>query len=135
MAKTKKYIVNDQPTMEDKLDFIPYVDTLVDIIKTGDTPLTIGVFGTWGSGKTSLMKMVQKRLPKTFTVVWFDAWKYDKEDTLWRALLLSVLVEIRTKVKGTDKPSDSLEYLETMLYRAVDIEKLGGVKIDLLKLT
>jgi len=35
---------------------------LVDIIKTGSTPLTIGVFGTWGSGKTSLMRMVKKRL-------------------------------------------------------------------------
>jgi len=26
------------------------VETLADIIQTGNTPLTIGVFGTWGSG-------------------------------------------------------------------------------------
>ena len=47
----KTYIVNDQATETDALDFTPYVETLVDIIKTGNTPLTIGVFGTWGSGE------------------------------------------------------------------------------------
>lgn len=49
----KTYIVNDQPTEKDALDFTPYVETLVDIIQTGNTPLTIGMFGTWGSGKIS----------------------------------------------------------------------------------
>ncbi|HEX9334176.1 MAG TPA: P-loop NTPase fold protein, partial [Anaerolineales bacterium] len=92
---SKTYIVNDQPTETDALDFTPYVETLVDIIKTGNTPLTIGVFGTWGSGKTSLMRMVRRKLPKKFTVAWFDAWKYDKEETLWRAFLLSVLLAVR----------------------------------------
>ena len=129
----KTYIVNDQATEIDSLDFTPYVETLVDIIKTGNTPLTIGVFGTWGSGKTSLMRMVRKKLPRKFTVAWFDAWKYDKEETLWRAFLLSVLLAIRSKAKK-DQPVEDLDYLETMLYRAIDIEKAGGVTIDLAKL-
>ena len=57
MSTSPTYIVNDQPTDKDALDFTPYVETLADIIQTGNTPLTIGVFGVWGSGKTSLMKM------------------------------------------------------------------------------
>ncbi len=52
----KTYIVNDQPTDTDALDFTPYVQTLADISATGKTPLTIGVFGTWGSDKISLIK-------------------------------------------------------------------------------
>ena len=56
MTSPKTYIVNDQATEIDALDFTPYVETLADIIQTGNIPLTIGVFGTWGSGKTSLMK-------------------------------------------------------------------------------
>jgi hypothetical protein len=47
MPSPKTYIVNDQVTETDALDFTPYVETLADIIQTGDTPLTIGVFGTW----------------------------------------------------------------------------------------
>lgn len=50
---SKTYIVNDQPTPQragtgekDALDFAPYVETLADIIQMGNTPLTIGVFGT-----------------------------------------------------------------------------------------
>jgi len=78
------YIVNDQATETDALDFTPYVETLDPLLPppnttmkiwiahltvkssylgevpkaegVGNTPLTIGVFGTWGSGKTSLMK-------------------------------------------------------------------------------
>jgi len=130
---SKTYIVNDQPTETDALDFMPYVETLADIIQTGNTPLTIGVFGTWGSGKTSLMKMVKKSLPNDFTVAWFDAWKYDKEETLWRAFILSVLTAVRSTIKE-GQPTEDLEYLETMLYRAIEIERAGSVTIDLAKL-
>jgi len=49
---SKTYILDDQWTDKDALDFTPYVETLADIIQTGNTPLTIGVFGTWGSDKT-----------------------------------------------------------------------------------
>jgi len=50
-SDSKTYIVNDQPTEKDALDFTPRkaVETLADIIQTGNTPLTIGVFGTWGN--------------------------------------------------------------------------------------
>lgn len=133
MPKPKTYILDDLPTDVDALDFTPYVETLVDVCKTASTPLTIGVFGTWGSGKTSLMRMVQKGLPKKYTAAWFDAWKYDKEETLWRAFLLSVLSAVRDNIKEGE-PTEDLDYLETMLYRAVDIEKASGVTIDLTKL-
>lgn len=126
----KTFILDDLPTDTDALDFQPYVDTLVDIAQSGSTPLTIGVFGGWGSGKTSLMKMVRKGLPKSFSVAWFDAWKYDKEETLWRAFLLSILTALHTNQKLSD---EELTRLTAMLYRALDLEKSGGVTIDLAK--
>jgi len=45
----KTYIANDRPADTDALDFTPAkrVETLADIIQTGNTPLTIGVFGMW----------------------------------------------------------------------------------------
>ena len=86
-------ILSDQPADEDRLDFGPYAQTLADVVADPDTdtPLTIGVFGGWGRGKTSLMRMVRRRLEATaeseFPVrtVWFNAWLYNREEALWRA--------------------------------------------------
>ena len=60
-------ILSDQPARDDQLDFAPYAETLAEIIADPnmETPLTIGVFGGWGQGKTSLMRMVQRRLAGT----------------------------------------------------------------------
>jgi len=56
-------ILDDLPAHKDALDFGPYVATLAGIVSSRvlHTPLTIGVFGTWGAGKTSLMRMVRER--------------------------------------------------------------------------
>jgi predicted KAP-like P-loop ATPase len=141
-SDSKTYIVNDQPTERDALDFTPYVETLADIIQTGDTPLTIGVFGGWGSGKTSLMRMVQhgipdsdyNGLPEDYTIVWFDAWKYDKEETLWRAFLLRILTALKETAASQGQPVEEFEKLQSLLSREMELEKVGGVKIDLAKL-
>jgi len=131
MSNLKSYILDDLPSENDALDFTPYVETLVDVCSSASTPLTIGVFGTWGSGKTSLMKMVQKCLPGTFVTSWFNAWKYEKEQTIWRVLLLQVLTTIRTAIPD-DKVDDiqQLEDLKISLYKPVDREKVGGIKIE-----
>ena len=57
-------ILNDLPTDKDELDFEPYVEALADILLDPNThtPLVLGVFGSWGSGKTSLMKMLSAKV-------------------------------------------------------------------------
>jgi len=127
---TKTFILNDTPIasiQHDALDFSPYAQALADIIMSGSTPLTIGVFGTWGSGKTSLMRMVKEQAEEQGAVVgWFDAWKYDKEETLWRAFLLSVLFSLEAAVKKNSQPIEEIEKLKTLLYQPIDIEKMGA---------
>src|SRR5258706_2487213 len=138
MPDQPTYILNDKAVeslKEDALDFAPYVQALADIIMTGSTPLTIGVFGTWGSGKTSLMRMVKEQVEAKGAVAgWFDAWKYDREETLWRAFLLSVLFALEDAAKKNKQPTEEIEKLKTLLYQPMDIEKTGGVTIDLAKL-
>ena len=43
---------------QDDLDISSYHEALVDFIKKTDTPMTIGVQGEWGSGKTSLLNQI-----------------------------------------------------------------------------
>lgn len=56
--------ISDQPKPEDRLDFLPYVNALTELISSPQTktPVTLGLFGTWGSGKTQLMMLIDDRL-------------------------------------------------------------------------
>jgi formylglycine-generating enzyme required for sulfatase activity len=133
MNTSKTYILGDLPAQEDALDFTPYVNTLIDIITspTTSTPLNIGVFGTWGSGKTSLMRMVERGLPKSFRTVWFNAWIYDKGETLWRALLLNALVALKEAIPENNvEDIERLSDLQLALYEPVDLEKIGGLTVE-----
>jgi formylglycine-generating enzyme required for sulfatase activity len=144
-------ILNDQPADEDALNFAPYRDTLADIINdpNTDTPLVIGVFGDWGSGKSTLMKLVQEGVnPKSDEekklrvdvperrnhTIWFTAWKYDKEEVLWRALLTRVLAEVRPLASEDEDALQKLDDLTASLYRDVDREELGKLQVNWLEL-
>ncbi|HEU4328852.1 MAG TPA: P-loop NTPase fold protein [Roseiflexaceae bacterium] len=94
---------SDLPAPNDELGFAPSAEALAAIMQEGqlaDTPLTVGVYGEWGSGKTTLMQMILKRLDDSASVtVWFDAWRYAQQDALWRALLLSVVEALRDQLE------------------------------------
>ena len=140
-VKQSAPLLSDSPADRDLLDFAPYTLTLGDIIRDPKTegPLVIGLFGTWGSGKTSLMKFVQDELAQDkasgFRLLWFDAWKYEREDALWRALLLRVIDSLRTLENGKDVTEDRLrkgiERLEQRLYRGIEWEEKGKIILDL----
>ena len=103
----------DQPILDaghDRLNFSHYADVLTEVVLTADTPITIGIFGPWGSGKTSLMRLIAEQLLTRRTadhrwarVVWFNAWQYERDQgALWRALLLRVLEGLETRLKDDD---------------------------------
>jgi ABC-type bacteriocin/lantibiotic exporter with double-glycine peptidase domain len=48
--------------IDDSFGFQDFANALSARILSADTPLTIGVFGRWGSGKTSLMKLLETTL-------------------------------------------------------------------------
>lgn len=53
----------DNETSDDLLGFKVHADLIVDVINDNDVlPVTIGVFGDWGSGKSSILKIVEKEL-------------------------------------------------------------------------
>lgn len=100
--------LSDAPSEVDLLGFSVYAEALADFIRNEKTekPLTIGIDAAWGMGKTTLMQMVRKRLEhragggskeRSFTTVWFNAWKYDQEESLWAALALEILAQIRER--------------------------------------
>ena len=95
-------LCGDNPAEIDKLNYSIYINTLSEIVlktKIEETPLTIGIHGAWGSGKTSLMKMLQKELGDDIKSLWFNAWEYDKTDNVWTALFQSIINKMDQKNK------------------------------------
>jgi len=122
---------------EDRLNFADYADILADIILTADTPITLGIFGPWGSGKTSLMRLIAERLVGQRTpghrrarTVWFNAWQYERDEAaLWRALLLHVLEGLRSD-DLSEEDARQIEDWRMRLYADVERTELGSLQVD-----
>ncbi|MCP4696021.1 MAG: hypothetical protein GY862_04110 [Gammaproteobacteria bacterium] len=84
-------ILSDLPSQTDALDFSVYAELLANIIqKAEQLPLTVGIFGDWGSGKTTLMQMIQGKLQGGTKTLWFNAWRYDNKEYLSKAFLKTI---------------------------------------------
>jgi ABC-type transport system involved in cytochrome bd biosynthesis fused ATPase/permease subunit len=84
-SSKKIQIITDDPAEEDALYFQGYSENLANIIREAKPKFAIGIFGKWGTGKTTLMKMIKRELDKDnekVLTVWFDAWRYEKEKYL-----------------------------------------------------
>ncbi len=53
-----------------------YAEALAAFISRTETPMTIGIQGDWGSGKTSLMNLIHSELQDKFPTVEVNTWKY-----------------------------------------------------------
>ncbi len=58
-----------------------YANTLYKIIESAPTPFSIGLFGKWGTGKTSIINILKNKIidGKKHLFVYLDVWKYSKE--------------------------------------------------------
>jgi predicted KAP-like P-loop ATPase len=98
-------IITDEPTLDDALDFKHYARTLADIILNSTPRFSVGIFGGWGTGKTSLMLMIKEILedsPQVVTV-WFDAWRYEREQNL---AVIPFLRTIKLTLDASEKSRD-----------------------------
>ena len=93
----------DRPSRRDRLRRSPLVKGLASVLNDPGTalPITVGVFGQWGTGKSSLMLQLEDELTggepgptgRAWTPVWFDAWRYQGRDHLWVGLARAIYVQ------------------------------------------
>lgn len=72
--------ITDKPIerlSEDLLKVERYSLALTNFIKSSDTPITIGLQGEWGTGKTSLMCLMREILDREdIATSWVNTWEY-----------------------------------------------------------
>ncbi|MBT2498071.1 hypothetical protein J7E25_03080 [Agromyces sp. ISL-38] len=102
-------LLSDEPATTDLLSFSAIADTVVDAL-FDDTlnPVALGISGTWGSGKTTVLNLIDKRITgrstdeRTIVVVRADPWRYDPSRGPKESLISAVLTALADEFKGSD---------------------------------
>ncbi|MDX1964947.1 MAG: P-loop NTPase fold protein [Pirellulales bacterium] len=100
----------DNDTNVDFINFTGVADTVAELILQADgRPISIGVSGAWGTGKSSLIKLTRASLgrktteQRKFVVVEFNAWLYQGYDDA-RAALVEIIAEaLKAESESTGK--------------------------------
>lgn len=110
---------NDVETTQDFLNFSVIAKTVAELIsESGGQPISIGVSGSWGAGKSSMVKMIGEALKlkddgkedkeKNYVFLEFNAWLYQGYDDARAALLQAVSDKLLEESKKRCNPANDL---------------------------
>lgn len=113
----------DEPVRlpDDAFGHRDYTETLVSIVSDDKPPPTVGVFGRWGVGKSTIIGGLQEQLNGgEIAFVYFDAWRYEG-DSLRRQFLIDAANQLKNDghLAGSYSPESKLRELH------VDTQKLS----------
>jgi len=121
---------------KDTLDIYRHADALTEFIENTSTPMTIGIQGEWGSGKTSLLNAIVHSLekkPEKYLQIWINSWEHSLLSTPEEALLKIINEIINEMLSGdTDKSrKDNIRNVTGNLIKGalrVGVAVVGGSK-------
>ena len=130
---------SDNETNVDFLGFRVHADLIRALVLRPDLlPITIGLFGDWGSGKSSIMQMLQHSLDPANTdddtekkrlehvaVLYFNGWVFEGYDDAKAALLSTILKELATHQRFGPRVKHKIG----TLLETVDMMRLAKVTV------
>ncbi|PKQ38428.1 MAG: NTPase [Actinobacteria bacterium HGW-Actinobacteria-1] len=113
---------SDDPSRVDLLSFDAVADTVADaVLDDGLDPLALGISGPWGSGKTTVLRLVENRLAdeskigSRIIVVDSDPWRYDPavgaKESLISQVLDALTAEFKSELGGAEKALETIKRL------------------------
>jgi hypothetical protein len=129
------HVWQDNETEIDLLGFDVHANLIRSVITDPTVlPVTVGVFGDWGGGKSSIMKMLQKELSdeKAYPDVvclYFNGWTFEGYEDAKSALLSSILIQLgenrRFGAKAKDFVVKLLKRLKWMELGKLAVKHVG----------
>lgn len=120
---------SDNETATDLLGFKVHADLIKSVVTNSTLlPVVLGVFGDWGGGKSSIMRMLEQDLKaddsQGVICLHFNGWMFEGYEDAKTALLSSILVQLgehkRFGPKVRDKVAGLLKRVKLM-----EVAKLG----------
>lgn len=95
-------ILSDNETKVDLLNNEAIAKTIVSLIKDSkEQPISIGIHGDWGAGKSSILEMVENEVKlassvsgKKYSCIRFNGWKHQGFEDSKVALMSSIISEL-----------------------------------------
>lgn len=102
------FLPNDEPTLDDHLGHQVQVEQVALMVGRVKPPYVLGVHGDWGTGKTSFLHKLRRRLetgpgPRKLQVLFFEAWRHQFEEQPVVALLHAIREHFSAQTKVWDK--------------------------------
>ncbi|QKF81510.1 P-loop NTPase fold protein [Halarcobacter ebronensis] len=99
----KMNMINDYAIDKIKYDFLDfdiYAQALSESLLNTQSPFSLGIYGEWGKGKTSLLNFLINEINsnkngKKLVTVYYDSWKYRKENNLLIDLINTIEKEFQ----------------------------------------
>jgi KAP-like P-loop domain-containing protein len=95
----------DNPTAQDLLGFTDIAEPVLDAVRRERLdPVAVGIFGDWGSGKTTILEILSKRFDvgEKVVVVYTRPWEYDPALDPKATLIAEVLGGLAAEVKKNE---------------------------------
>lgn len=100
---------SDIETDKDLLGFSVHANLLRDVATNeNNLPITIGLYGDWGSGKSSVLKILANQLSEDqeTIVIYFDGWAFESFDDAKIAIIQGIVDELEKSEKFFEKVKD-----------------------------
>ncbi len=124
----------DSETNIDYLNLGHIINVLNEMILDDNlTPATIGVYGAWGSGKSSVLMMSEKILSKKENVlcIKFNSWLFEDYFDIRSALLGTILQDLSAKLPAKDGLKEKAKGLMKSLNILGLLKKTVGYGLDI----
>lgn len=115
--------------LSDELDAFGHRDyavALASVLREASSPFTLGLFGPWGVGKTTVIEEVGRQIAPDAAFAYFDVWRYEG-DALRRQFLRDLAGQLHPDEADFD-PKVELTDLDEAT--SVKVEKLRGLSGD-----
>jgi predicted KAP-like P-loop ATPase len=118
---------SDSESRVDYLNYSEVSEMIADIISDDSMlPTSIGVYGSWGVGKSSILRLISEELSNSrYVVVDFDAWLYQDFDEAKSALMTVIAKSLYAAAPQGHKEKAA------SFYRRVNKLKVMGIAMDL----
>ncbi len=118
---------SDIETKSDYLNYLEVAEVVSEILlDPAMRPVSVGIFGTWGTGKSSLLNLIEvdlkQRANDDVIVIRFDAWLYQGFDDA-RAALMDVIA--RALYEKAKEDAGLLGLAKRLLARVNTVRALG----------